>query len=72
MWAIIVCPTSCMPFTDARVLAVDASIAPRASVPIELVSGSMLEKASGLNVANGKVKGEVVVVMMIIHSFYVK
>ena len=61
---------SCMPFTDARVLAVEASIAPRVSEPMESVSGKKLEKASLLNALNGNVKGEAAAVMIFIHLGY--
>jgi len=47
-----------MPFTDARVLAVDASIAPRARALIESLSGKKPGKASVLKALNGNEKGE--------------
>ena len=56
---------SCIPLTDARVLAVEASIAPRASDPMESLSGKKLAKGAVLNVANGKVNGEVEAEVMI-------
>jgi hypothetical protein len=54
-----------MPFTEARVLAVEASIAPRASALIESLSGKKPENASGLNALKGKEKGEEVAAVMI-------
>ena len=54
----MVWPASCIPFTDARVLTVEASIALRASDPMESVSGKNEEKASEFSALNGNVKGE--------------
>ncbi|GAB5455742.1 MAG: hypothetical protein Hens2KO_19710 [Henriciella sp.] len=46
-------------------LAVDASIAPRASALIESLSGKKLEKGSALKALNGKEKAEAVADVMI-------
>eukprot|EP00521_Asterionellopsis_glacialis_P020431 CAMPEP_0195338608 /NCGR_PEP_ID=MMETSP0708-20121125/17675_1 /TAXON_ID=33640 /ORGANISM="Asterionellopsis glacialis, Strain CCMP134" /LENGTH=50 /DNA_ID=CAMNT_0040409991 /DNA_START=122 /DNA_END=271 /DNA_ORIENTATION=+ len=46
-----------MPFIEARVLAVEASMAPRAIAPIVSLSVRAFVNASALNALKGNVKG---------------